>query len=227
MTAVSTLGSKIHGATEATLEGIVQVKENPDALYKALNVAYYTTMGVQQVATGATSSLLIHQQAAGGISVIDVFEIFSVLDYWINGKFIKDATWEGFFNLLGNICMGIATMGGIVLWAAEMGFYKLADAAVKIGSWIINVGSALLFLVRFTAMAGFTLFCANAVKDAVLAKNDKERTKAILDVAALGSSAVLQILFMAAANVWAIVLFGVISGGLGIASFLYGHFNKA
>lgn len=224
------LCSRAQNAAEKSLEGVSAVKKDGNAFYSALKFGNYALMGAECAFGNKKPATFTMQKIAGGMNVIDAFDLFSSINYWISGDFKKDHVFE----VLANAALGVATVGGFVLWLGELGFLDLGAIAASIGSTPVIGGAfqavaqiGLGSIVTGLAAVGFGFLAADAVRNIIHGDNKEKKVKGILDlISSIAYVALYILLLIPGICVPAIVVLGLVASGFGLSSFLYKHFNK-
>lgn len=225
---------KTHYAAEKALEGAVNVKKDGSAFFSALKFGNYAFMGAECAFGNKKPITFMMQKTAGGMSVIDAFDLFSSLNYWTSGDFLGDWDQGKAFEVLGNATLTTASVGGFVLWLGELGFMDLAAISASIGNTPVIGGAfqaiaeiGLGSIVGGLVTVGYGFLAADALQNIINADNNEKRTKGILDlISSIAYVALNILLLISGICVAAIVVLGLIASGFGLASFLYKHYNK-
>ena len=199
-----TFMQRVHTGVEKTIEGAATVKKDGHAFYSALKFGNYALLR-----SGPVSPL--RHALGAGLAVFDAFDLPASIHYWLNGDWREDTTVQ----ILANATLGLATIGGFVLWLEELGFYALGIGC--------GLGTAVLGLVS----AGYGFLAIDAIQNIMGADNPQKRTKGILDlISSVAYVALFILLAIPAMNLWVLAVFGVVAAGFGLTSFLYKHFNQ-
>jgi hypothetical protein len=220
--------------TEKVLESAVVVKKDVGALFSALKLTNYIYTGVELAKGCSPHSVATRFHASAGTSVIDVFDNFSVFDYWINGRF-KESDQNG-WTISATVANTIGTFGGTYLWGGELGFYDCAKVSAGLGKvpvigQVVNAFSSIgLSMVRIVAGANILewgLSGINSFISILNAKNGAQLAKGMIDTARYVFAVASQLVFLFAGScILAIIIFGIISTSCGVISPIYKHFNS-
>lgn len=235
MTSLVAAGTgKVHYGLEKTTEGASAVKNDSDAFYSLLNFGHYAFMGIEYACGNSTPVTYTMQRISGGITVMDVFDIFPVLNYWTSGEFIDDWREGKPFQVFASASLGTATYCGFTSWLGELGAIDLGAISSRLGSipvvggifgTLAQVGLGLITL-GATAV-GYAFLAANAIHNIIKADNGKKTVKGILDLFSSATYVALYIsLMITGVCVLAIAILGCVASGIGISSFLLKHYNE-
>ncbi len=214
------------------------LKKDTDGFYSVIQTVYYFVMGLEGIFGAAKPFTLTLLQMAGGIAVIDFFgDLVGIAYYWISGDFIEDGSGGKICNILAMFFLSGATIGGAVLWLAELGFYSLDKAAAFIGSvpffgTIATIGLAPI--VCGAAAIGYVFLVGDALQSMAKANNSQQIIKSGIDLISRTAHVFLYtvigatIIFPIAPviSVPVIVLLGITAKGMGVVGFVFQHFNK-
>lgn len=198
------------------IQGAEAVKNDTDAIYDTLKVANYGLMAFETLGRTAKPVALSMQLAGTCINFIDFIGMVNFVKYFSSSDVVKDAKQKNICRIIGTGMIGLAVFGGAFLWLAELGFYKLGQAAMKIGS-TVTCGVCGL---------GYLFMAGQAIKQIVTAKNGAQLAQGIIRLISKIADAAVCILFAVPVTCLpAIIVLGIIAKGLGLVSFLIEHYN--
>lgn len=210
--------------------GAKAVKDSTDGFYSAMQTGSYLLMGGEALfgASKPVTNTLMH--LSGAVNVIDFMEIFCVVDYFVSGSVAQDVKKGYVCKFLGSIFFALGTIGGIVLWLGELGFYNLAKAAAALGKIpVLGAVAAvgLLPIVCGSLALGYAFYAGHAIQAILKATNKHQVIKGVIDIVSRVANVALFVLLpIPGINLPAVIVLGIIAKGLGLVSFLYEHYNK-
>lgn len=220
----------ITNALDKTAGGARAVKDSTDGFYAAMQTSSYVLKGVQAAAGASKPVTTTLMSLSGAINVVDFLEVFSAADYIVSGRAASDCKKGFILRLVGSISFAIGTVGGVVLWFGELGFYSLSKAAAAIGRVPVLGAVASVGLLPFVCGAvalGYALYAGHAIQMLVKAENRHQVIKGCIDIVSRVANVALYILIpIPGVNLPAIIVLGIVAKGLGLVSFLYEHYNK-
>lgn len=220
-----------------TLITLNAIKLDADAFCKVFRGLGYGFIVLKECGVEVLQKL--NTRAADVVNLIDAVQIFSDIQYFATLQFLDDSIPQ----VIGRTCLAAADVGGVLLWAEELGFgpsrIAAAIGSVRCFSFITLIPLGHI-VTGFTGV-GFFFMGADAAWRLyqTVGKTTEEdpnlsvkRIKAALDLTWCGLEVIGKItvlvtaVFITTAYAPLIIgVLGVISAGVGLTAFVYGFYN--